>query len=172
MIAYVEGDLLSSDCNVIAHGCNCFCTMGAGIAKSIASRFPQALEVDRQTVKGDIAKLGTFSIAHVFTEDRNYKRVYNLYTQFSYGRNKCHLDYDALAKSLVAMRHDVADVLRMDPPGDEFKIGIPMIGCGLAGGDWTIVENIINEVFYDVDIFVYVLSLNDVLTARKQNERS
>ena len=37
-------------------------------------------------------------------------------------------------------------------------IGFPYkIGCGLAGGDWNIVESIINEVFadYNVEIYIY-----------------
>lgn len=31
----VHGDLLTSDCDLVIHCCNCFHTMGAGIAKSI-----------------------------------------------------------------------------------------------------------------------------------------
>ena len=38
----IKGDLiklaLQGEFDVIVHGCNCFCTMGAGIAKSIKPR--------------------------------------------------------------------------------------------------------------------------------------
>jgi len=37
------------------------------------------------------------------------------------------------------------------------KIGIPKIGSGLGGGDWDIIENIVNKVFVDTDIYVYIL---------------
>ena len=40
---YVDGDLISlalyGHFDVIAHGCNCFCTMGAGIAPKMAAAF-------------------------------------------------------------------------------------------------------------------------------------
>jgi len=41
----VEGDLikmaLGGEFDLIVHGCNCFCTMGAGIAKTIREYFPE-----------------------------------------------------------------------------------------------------------------------------------
>ena len=42
----IEGDLiqlaLDGEFDLIIHGCNCFCSMGAGIAKSIREIFPEA----------------------------------------------------------------------------------------------------------------------------------
>lgn len=38
--------------DAIAHGCNCFCKMGSGIARQIAKAFPVAAKVDRQTKPG------------------------------------------------------------------------------------------------------------------------
>ena len=35
-------------------------------------------------------------------------------------------------------------------------IGFPYkIGCGLAGGDWNVVESIINEIFKDYKVEIY-----------------
>ena len=52
----VAGDLLQlaldDHFDVIIHGCNCFCTMGAGIAASIRLEFPEALSADADTKKG------------------------------------------------------------------------------------------------------------------------
>ena len=43
MINYIDGDLiklaLHGTFDVVAHGCNCFCTMGAGIAPQMADAF-------------------------------------------------------------------------------------------------------------------------------------
>jgi hypothetical protein len=36
-------------------------------------------------------------------------------------------------------------------------INIPKIGCGLAGGSWDIVSDIIDDVFKDKEITVYTL---------------
>lgn len=38
------------------------------------------------------------------------------------------------------------------------ELAIPKIGCGLAGGNWNIVEKIINEVTGDkLDVYVYYI---------------
>lgn len=52
IIGTVKGDLISifkSGAGHLIHGCNCFHTMGAGIARQIAQEFPQALETDKMT---------------------------------------------------------------------------------------------------------------------------
>ena len=57
-----NGDLIrmfsGGEFDLIVHGCNCFHTMGAGIAGTIAKQFPYAAKVDREcTAYGDITKL-------------------------------------------------------------------------------------------------------------------
>ena len=135
MIRYIDGDLVRDAANyeVIAHCCNCFCTMGAGIAPQIKHKFPEAYEADCKTTSGDEAKLGTIT----YTENTT-PIVVNLYGQFDYtGRRsgKMDLDYDALRSALKAMREKFT--------GKTF--GLPMIGAGLAGGDWNVIEAIIEE---------------------------
>lgn len=36
-------------------------------------------------------------------------------------------------------------------------VAMPKIGAGLAGGDWKIIEKILEEVFTDHDVTVYTL---------------
>lgn len=65
IIGTVRGDLISifkSGAGHLIHGCNCFHTMGAGIARQIVREFPQALETDKMTAYGDPDKLGTLSL--------------------------------------------------------------------------------------------------------------
>ena len=39
---------------------------------------------------------------------------------------------------------------------------MPRIGCGLAGGDWKTIENIIQRTFIDIaDVDVYVYDLKE-----------
>lgn len=135
MIRYIDGDLVrdAENYEVIAHCCNCFCTMGAGIAPQIKHKFPEAYEADCKTQSGDESKLGTIT----YTENTT-PIVVNLYGQFDYtGRRsgKMDLDYDALRSALKAMREKFT--------GKTF--GLPMIGAGLAGGDWNVIEAIIEE---------------------------
>lgn len=69
-----HGDLLSlaqqGDFDVIIHGCNCFNTMGAGIANSIRHKFPAAYHADCQTRKGNPDKMGTYTSADVYCHIR------------------------------------------------------------------------------------------------------
>ena len=76
----VQGDLLElamdGEFDVIVHGCNCFCQMGAGIARTIRHNVPQAYIQDIQTIKGDRSKLGTYTVSVVdVTERRRKKRT-------------------------------------------------------------------------------------------------
>lgn len=94
--------------------------------------------------------------------------IFNLYTQFRYGNDRVHVDYDAVRDSMQAMK----DYLQMFfYQYEAAKIGIPKIGCGLAGGDWEVVSQIIEEVFDDKDIYVYILDGKEVKRAREAGSR-
>lgn len=139
MIRYVDGDLLemarNKEFDVIGHCANCFCTFGAGIALQIKNQFPEAYIADCNTKAGDLAKLGTISVAENITPN-----IVNLYGQYDFkGRRegKMDLDYDALKSALTEMKEKYSGK----------KFGLPKIGSLLAGGDWNVIEAIIQEVF-------------------------
>jgi len=137
MIKYVDGDLLKladeGNFDIIAHGCNCFCKMGSGIAPQIKAKYPEAYKADCETIAGDINKLGTIT----YTKNTS-PIVVNIYSQYdTKGRRegKVDLDYEALRSGIKAMKEKFS--------GKRF--GLPFIGAGLAGGDWSIIERIIEE---------------------------
>jgi len=139
MIKYLDGDLVkmakNGDFDVIGHCCNCFNTMGSGIAPQIKEAFPEAYIVDCETISGDEDKLGTIS----YTTESSVT-VVNLYGQYDYtGRRsgKMDLDYEALKSALIEMRIKFSGKM----------FGLPKLGSGLASGDWNIIEAIIEDVF-------------------------
>jgi O-acetyl-ADP-ribose deacetylase (regulator of RNase III) len=143
----ITGDLIelarAGRFEVIAHGCNCFCTMGAGIAKGIRAAFPAAYEADCRTAPGDRAKLGTCSSATVATA-AGALTVVNAYTQFDWRGPGPHLDEAALASCLRWIReHHAAR-----------RLGLPRIGAGLAGGDWERIAAIIARELAGEDVTV------------------
>ena len=147
MITYVNGDIFRSNADVIVHGCNCFCTMGAGIARQVARYYPQAYTADKKTPCGSKAKLGTYSSwtgQHYFKPERTVTIV-NAYTQWKYGGKTRNFSYSALKDVLPKIKNDFAGK----------TIALPKIGAGLGGGDWKIIEQIINMVFNDKDVLVY-----------------
>ncbi len=168
MIDYneVEGDLIKlakeGKFDVIAHGCNCHSTMGAGIAPQIA----RAFGADKFTMElwgSTIQKLGnidykTFVLGKdaIWSLDNadNKKNepeltVVNAYTQYNYGRNHIDgtfkpLDYEALT---LCMR-------KMNKVFKGKHIGLPQIGAGLAGGDWEVIKKIIQTELLDCEVTV------------------
>lgn len=138
MSTIVRGDLLAFACegqfDVIVHGCNCQCVMGAGIAKQIKARFPEAFEADLQTVKGAREKLGTISEAKIVRDDVEFV-VVNGYTQFHWRGAGLKADYDAIRSVMKSVRKSFSGK----------RIGYPQIGAGLAGGDWPVISEIIEQ---------------------------
>lgn len=144
----IEGDLiklaLEGSFDVIAHGCNCQCVMGAGLAPQMAKAFKcDYYKLEQERYKSDINKLGQIEYHpyRIITESEKAVVVgsdkiadlfvINCYTQFMYGTNHIDgvskpLDYEALTLCLRKINHTFKDK----------HIGLPLIGCHLAGGIW------------------------------------
>jgi O-acetyl-ADP-ribose deacetylase (regulator of RNase III) len=150
----VNGNLLESDVNVVIHQANCQGTMGSGIAKQIVHLYPEVLDADRayHIPVGDRRRMGHTS--HVYVEGPHGRLlVINLYGQFRYGKG-IHTEHAALKRGLNSILH------RMEKLGRGYKIGLPYkIGCGLGGGDWSVVYEIIKEAAaeYERDLYLYKL---------------
>ena len=123
--------------DVILHGCNCWCEMGAGIAKAIRHNFPEAYRADLETTPGDPGKLGSCSVGSSSVEGGELD-VVNAYIQFNYSKqhdDEVLVDYDAVRSCMRWIKK------RYSGRG----IGLPKIGAGLAGGDWNRISRIIDE---------------------------
>ncbi len=133
-----RGDLLtlalSGRFDVIVHGCNCFCTMGSGIAKAIKEEFPEAYTADLVTSKGDRNKLGTYTCATA-TRDNREITIVNGYSQYHFHGRGVLVDYPAVRRLFAAIKQDFTGK----------RIGYPKIGAGLAKGDWQLLAAIIDE---------------------------
>ena len=152
----IDGNLielaLAGSFDVIAHGCNCFCVQGAGIAKQMSNVFdtnnPDKYPLELPIFKGNINKLSRIQCKDYFkftdTEIIHPRvTVINAYTQYQPGAN---LDYEALILCLRKINYI-------------FKgkhIGLPQIGCGIAGGDWDVVKLLIKQELKDCDVTVVI----------------
>jgi O-acetyl-ADP-ribose deacetylase (regulator of RNase III) len=167
MYSELDGDLISltkqGKFDVITHGCNCLCQMGAGIAPQMAAAFGcNNFKMEGDEYRGYINKLGTIDYETLYYEDdmrvkfsSHSVTVVNSYTQFMYGTNHTDgvskpLDYEALTMCMRKINHT-------------FKgkhVGLPQIGAGLAGGDWKRIKNIIQTEFKDCDVTVVIYKKN------------
>jgi len=146
-----DGDLLEqSDLDLIVHQANCFCTMGAGIAKRIADKFPVAIDADKRTKAGDKTKLGSYTCG----VDKSGLHVINLYGQYRYGRERRHTDYDAVKRALIEIKDDYVPIDIVKPT----YIGLPYkMGCVNGGGDWDVISSILTELFQNDNNFHLVI---------------
>ena len=123
-LLHTKGNLLdlaeAGDFDIVVQGCNCFNTMGGGIAREIRERYPMAALVDNETLKGDYNKLGNYTTA--FT---GKFLIVNAYTQYNMSQGTDVFEYTAF-DLLCQKLHKAYGTKR---------IGLPYIGMGLAGGD-------------------------------------
>jgi O-acetyl-ADP-ribose deacetylase (regulator of RNase III) len=166
MINYIDGDLIKlakeGNFEVIVHGCNCHSTMGAGVAPQMAKAFG-CDKFEMETWGTTIEKLGNIDYQTVVLGEHtiwnllDYKNnrdepeltVVNAYTQYMYGKNHVDgvlapFDYEAFTICIRKMNK-----IFKDKP-----IGMPKIGSGLAGGDWNVIEKIIQAELKDCKVTV------------------
>ncbi len=170
----IQGNLinlaLEQKFDVIAHGCNCYCVMGAGLAPQMARFFSaDFLQMELPNYEGEFSKLGNIDYgAYVFegelkdglqgnivprimyknllkytTFEKDHKHVIvvNAYTQFKPGADA---RLDALSLCMQKINH-------------HFKgkhVGLPLIGCGIGGLKWDDVQQIFKEKLKDCDVTV------------------
>lgn len=130
--------------NVIVQGCNCFCRMGRGLAPQIKEHFPEAWYADNATIAGDITKLGNYTYATCKNNVGSTVDVINIYSQYSYDSSTKPLDYEALTLALRKINRVFEGV----------TIGVPLIGAGLAGGDWDRIKVIIETELKNMDVTI------------------
>jgi hypothetical protein len=129
-IKHEMGDLVSMaqngkvDC--IIHGCNCQNIMGGGIAKTIRETFPQAWVADCVAAEKDLNVL-----------------IANAYTQYFPGRYTTDNNFDTYIERLAAIESSLKKIV--NDIGD-VRYGIPLIGAGLAGGNWYDIYPIVESI--------------------------
>lgn len=148
MIKIYEGDIFDyvQENDIVLHQVNCQGVMGAGIALQIKKQFPNVYEtyksyceyMDKQCL-GDMLDIETTKGNIKFT-------IGNCFGQYGFGRCKVQTNYDALHDSFMKVKYN-SDLYN--------RILIPYgIGCGLAGGDWSIVFKMIKEIFKDCEVLI------------------
>jgi O-acetyl-ADP-ribose deacetylase (regulator of RNase III) len=138
-IEYLHGDALEGPETVIIQGCNAQGAMGSGFAKAIRDRHPEVYDGYRAIYErqGNRLRLG-----QVITVDVGSRIFANAITQEFYGRDPdvVYVSYDAMAAAYEEMdRIAISARVGEEPP----RFAMPLIGAGLANGDWSIIAAII-----------------------------
>jgi len=145
---------------VIPHVCNNVGAFGAGVALSIAKRWPHVQQkffdfskrfpnTDRELLMGMVlfvaaekTACSTIHIANMFAQ-RGLRS----------SENKHPLEYTALTRAMA----DVVDTCNEMFGRDGFEIHCPKFGTALAGGTWKKIRPIIDSLWlgYGIDVTVY-----------------
>lgn len=143
-IEYRQGDLITTDITHIVHGCNSLGVMGSGVAKAIRNKYPQAYRDYNDVYNSNGLELGDA----VFSVQNDGKIIVNAITQKNFGRarNEVYVSYWA-----------IAEVLRKIESFGIKEIAMPMIGAGLANGDWNVISAIIENTLTKTKPVVYQL---------------
>jgi O-acetyl-ADP-ribose deacetylase (regulator of RNase III) len=153
MIHYLIGDATQPNqpgTSIICHICNDKGKWGAGFVLAISKRWEQPERMYRQIKNYILGKVQYVDVLNDDVKDR-YIYIANMIAQHNTGPDKDGnppIRYDALRTCL----NDVNSAAMLL----EATVHMPRIGCGLAGGDWSVVEKIIQETL-TVDVYVYDL---------------
>jgi O-acetyl-ADP-ribose deacetylase (regulator of RNase III) len=143
MLKHTKGNLIDlaeqGAFDVIVQGCNCYNTMGSGIAREIRERYPEAYEADLKTEKGDIMKLGNWT-----EYDTGAFKIINAYTQYGFNSGGSTFDLFEYTSFQLILQKLFAEYGKCD-------IGFPYIGMGLAGGDKEKIIKMIEDFAEQVD---------------------
>ena len=125
MLKFAKGNLIdmaeAGQFDIIVQGCNCFCTMGSGLAKEIRERYPDAWEADYETIMGDMMKLGSWT-----SVKPGDFIIVNAYTQYATSKNgEDAFEYASFELILKKLAYTYP----------KLNFGFPYIGMGLARGD-------------------------------------
>jgi len=162
MIKIIEGNILNATEDIICHQVNCRGKMGSGLAKQIRNKYPNVYESyvklvnwQKEEYNKGLAKNKSLLGNIQFVDCSDGKVIANLFGQEGYGRDKQYTDYTALRKSLESLYETVTcDYNTLYGK----SIAIPYnLGCGLAGGNWNIVYEMIKQIFYNYEITIYKL---------------
>lgn len=157
-IKYLKGDatepiVIGDKYSVICHCCNAIGAWGSGFVVPLGKKYPIArekyLEFIENTPKEN--RLGSVSFAKVNDNIIVANIIGQYYTYPKDG--KIPLDYEALEKGFKF----IINIFKMHKM--PLTVHMPKIGCGLAGGDWNVVEKIIKNTFIKEEIEVYVYLL-------------
>lgn len=138
MIEYKKGNILDVQEGIIAHQVNCMGAMNSGLAKQIRAKYPEVYTRYQEVHVNPLytgAGLDQLMGWVDFVNVGNNLNIANCYGQYRYGTNERQTHYPSLFKCV--------NTLCEYSKATNVSIHLPRIGCGLAGGDWAIVEQLL-----------------------------
>lgn len=153
MLIYEDGDIVKGKYDIFCHQVNCQGVMGAGLALQIRRHYPEVYSDYVRVCSTTCALLGT----NIYKPTKDSRVCVSMFAQYGHGTGKCYTDYKAFQSCLDSIAREICCI---DPDGKE-TIAFPYrIGCGLAGGDWHIIESMLEDFSNKVKNKVIIVKKN------------
>ncbi len=168
MIHYISGDLFShipqDKSVIIPHIVNDVGAWGAGFVIPLARHFPLAKQKYLKWSQGiDLKPFRLGQVQYVLVKDNPNNRIWvaNMVSQSGIVniQNTKPIRYAALVKCMESVKDAAYNI---SPTENVCQILAPKFGAGLAQGNWLFIEELINEIWDDLDVtvFEYELPIN------------
>lgn len=158
---HIESRILSGNNGssvIVPHVCNNIDLFGAGFAGALSKHYPVVKENYHLLGKNFLKNnLGYVQYVKVL-EDKNYGHnliFANMIAQNSTisKSNPRPLNYRYLVQSMI----DVDKLIKSKFYDQKIEIHMPKFGCGLAGGNWNFIADLIEDIWKDHNTYVYYI---------------
>lgn len=152
----ISRDRVNSDINgctvIMPHVCNNIGLFSAGFAGAVKNEFP--IVATNFELLGTKTKLGYVQYINVIknTVNNNKLIVANMISQNKIvSRNNIRpLNYEYLVKCMIDVRNYISNLR-----DDRIEIHCPKFGSGLAGGDWKFINYLVQDIWYNIPVYIY-----------------
>ncbi len=149
-LIYKKGDILKAKEDIICHQVNVDGCMGGGLARQIANKYPCIEEAYQNFCKKNEFSFRNLKGIVLFYEIPNQENKYiaNCFTQ----TKKFTTSYQHIIECFTSLLNFAKK--------SNLTVAVPYkYGCGIANGDWNIVDRIFDDLSrkFNIDIVVYKL---------------
>lgn len=141
---------------IVPHVCNNINLFSAGFASAVANHYPIVKEnyhlLGNKFLKNNLGYVQFIEVLKI--PDFNHKLIFaNMIAQNGTinKNNQRPLNYFALVKCMSTVRKYILEHFN----DDAIQIRCPKFGCGLAGGNWHFINNLIEDIWSDMKVMIY-----------------
>lgn len=146
MINIIEQNILEIESGIICQQVNCFGGI-KGLAAKISVKWPEVKEKYKTLAQYYKSNSEWDLLGRVqFVQINPNLIIANLFSQYDCGTESRKVEYYALSQCLSKVN--------VRALSEEMAVYIPYkMSCGLAGGDWNVVSEIINRHSSDIEVY-------------------